>query len=229
MLPELLISDFAGTAFRDDGAILDAYRHALQLHDVPFQEAELAARRGANKYTVLLEFARRSAATREDAEIVAGLALADFERHLVDAYTTGPVAEIEGAESVFRLLKSAGVKVALTSGLNRAVTDLLVQRLRWADLFDTSVCGDEVRSGRPAPYLIYQCMTELQVHDVRRVAVMGDTPLDLQAGGNARAGWIIGVLSGAYSLDALGVVPHTHLLPSIANLPRIFSELRVPD
>jgi len=52
--------------------------------------------------------------------------------------------------------------------------------------------------------------------------VVGDTPLDLQAASNARAGWVVGVLSGAHGLETLGATPHTHLLPSIAAMPRLF-------
>jgi hypothetical protein len=39
---------------------------------------------------------------------------------------------------------------------------------------------------------------------------------------NARAGWVIGVLSGAHRVETLGATPHTHLLPSVADLPRLF-------
>ena len=35
-------------------------------------------------------------------------------------------------------------------------------------------------------------------------------------------GWVIGVLSGAHGLKTLGATPHTHLLPSVASLPRLF-------
>ena len=101
MLPELLISDFAGTAFRDDGAILDAYRFALGRYEVPFEDAELATRRGANKHAVLLEFVARVVRTSDAAEVLARQALADFEAHLTESYTSGPVSEIDGAEAVF--------------------------------------------------------------------------------------------------------------------------------
>ena len=51
--------------------------------------------------------------------------------------------------------------------------------------------------------------------------MIGDTPLDLQAASNARAGWVVGVLSGAHGIETLGATPHTHLLPSIASLPKL--------
>jgi len=112
-------------------------------------------------------------------------------------------------------------KVALTSGFERGVVDLLVRRLGWADRFDRVYASDDAPAGRPAPYLIYRAMMDLGVHDVGRVAVVGDTPLDLQAASNARAGWVVGVLSGAHGIETLGATPHTHLLPSVAGLPKL--------
>jgi phosphoglycolate phosphatase-like HAD superfamily hydrolase len=52
--------------------------------------------------------------------------------------------------------------------------------------------------------------------------VIGDTPLDLEAGSHARAGWVVGVLSGAHGIETLGATRHTHLLPSVAQLPALF-------
>jgi phosphonatase-like hydrolase len=220
-LPELLVSDFAGTAMKEEGSVLTAYRQALAEHDIPFTEADLASRRGANKRAVFEELAARTIPAPRVAE-VAARALERFEAVLRHEYETGAVREIEGAAAAFRRLKRAGIKLALTSGFERAVVDLLVRRLGWGDLFDTVLAGSDAPAGRPAPYLIYRAMTDLRVHDVRAVAVVGDTPLDLQAGTNAGAGWVIGVLSGAHGLETLGATRHTHLLPSVAALPALF-------
>ncbi len=101
--------------------------------------------------------------------------------------------------------------------------NLLIGRLGWEGLFDVTLASSDVPLGRPAPFLIYRAMMDLGVEKIRQVAVVGDTPLDLEAGMNARAGWVIGVLSGAHGLETLGVTPHTHLLPSIASLPALFN------
>jgi len=86
------------------------------------------------------------------------------------------------------------------------------------DAADAVVCGDDVSQGRPAPYLIYRAMEATGVISVRRVANVGDTVLDLQAGWNAAVQWNIGVLSGAHTKEQLVREPHTHLLPSVAAL-----------
>ena len=221
MLPDLVVTDFAGTTMRDDGTVLSAYRVALHEFDLPFSEADLAERRGASKRAVFREFAARVKPS-SDVNDVAEQALHRFEAALREEYATGDVREVPGARDALLELKHAGVKLALTTGFDRELLDLLVRRLSWDDLFDTTLASSDVPAGRPAPFLIYRAMIETGIGDVRQVAVVGDTPLDLQSGMNAQAGWVIGVLSGAHGLGTLGLSPHTHLLESVADLPRLF-------
>ena len=222
ILPQLLVTDFAGTTFRDDGAVLEAYRAALNSQQLPFTEAELLERRGASKLAVMTEFASRAHGD-EDVPTIANDALAAFEQALTDAYQSGPVSEVPGAATTMRWLQERGCSVALTTGFPRSLVDLLLDRLGWKELFNLTLSGDDVAASRPAPFMIYRAMADLGVQDVRRVAVIGDTPLDLQAGMNAQAGWVIGVLSGAHTLDTLGPSEHTHIVASIAELPRMFT------
>ena len=76
-------------------------------------------------------------------------------------------------------------------------------------------------TSRPAPYLVFHCMEATGVQDVRRVLVAGDTPNDLGAGTNAGAGFVVGVATGSFTHDRLATEPHTHLLPSTADLPTL--------
>src|SRR5215213_8580779 len=97
VLPELVVSDFAGTAMKEEGAVLVAYRLALTEFDIPFTEDDLAARRGASKRAVFQELAARARPGEPTGEI-AEKALATFEGALRREYESGPVREIEGAE-----------------------------------------------------------------------------------------------------------------------------------
>lgn len=219
MLPVLLVTDFAGTTLREDGAVVTAYRHAFARHGIPCSDDELAARRGASKRAVFRELAART--STDDPSELAEAAQATFEAALREAYASGPVVEIEGASAALRQLRRAGVLLALTSGFERGLLNLLVGRLGWDALFDVALASNDVPVGRPAPFLIYRAMQDLDVHDVAKVAVIGDTPLDLLAATNARAGWAIGVSSGAHGQATLTRAPHTHLIPSIAELPAL--------
>ena len=53
------------------------------------------------------------------------------------------------------------------------------------------------------------------------MVAVGDTPLDLQAGTNAALLGVVGVLSGASTAENLRRESHTHILPSVANLPAL--------
>src|SRR4051812_6218982 len=78
VLPELVVSDFAGTAMKEEGAVLVAYRLALTEFDIPFTEDDLAARRGASKRAVFQELAGRVKAP-DEVNAIAGKALTAFE------------------------------------------------------------------------------------------------------------------------------------------------------
>ena len=102
---------------------------------------------------------------------------------------------------------------------------MLLAALGWeAGTVDAIVCGDEVPQGRPAPYLIFHCMEATGTISVGRVATVGDTALDLQAGHNAGVRFNVGVLTGAHRRDVLAAEPHTHLLASVADLPTLLAD-----
>ena len=130
---------------------------------------------------------------------------------------------MEGSAETFAWLQAQRVKVVLSTGFNRRITDLLLNQSSWSSgLIDASVCLDDVSQGRPAPYLIFRAMEKAGVASVHRVAAVGDTVSDLQAARNAGVAQAIGVLSGDQGREELGVEPHTALVDSVANLPALW-------
>jgi phosphonatase-like hydrolase len=121
-------------------------------------------------------------------------------------------------------LRDRGVRIVLNTGFDRVITDLLMSALGWTrGVVDAVVCADDVAQGRPAPYLIFRAMEATGTRSVHRVANVGDTIRDLQAGSNAGVRWNIGVLSGAHSAEQLRRVPHTGLIPSVRALPGLLT------
>jgi len=55
------------------------------------------------------------------------------------------------------------------------------------------------------------------------VMAVGDTPLDLQAASNAGVRGMVGVLSGVGTAEQLRREPHTHIIPSVADLPALLA------
>ena len=72
--------------------------------------------------------------------------------------------------------------------------------------------------------MIFTAMMRLGVIDVRTVIKVGDTPADLQEGRNAGCGAVVGVLSGASDATTLGKHYHTHLVPSVREIPSLMKD-----
>jgi phosphonatase-like hydrolase len=216
---DLVIFDMAGTTVEDGGQVPAAFAAALAEQGVTLTPAEMNAVRGASKRQAVLELtppgldrAERAAATYDA-----------FKRHLARSFI-GTARAIPGAIETFAWLRQRGIKIALNTGFDRDITDLLLTALGWnGQVVDAVVCGDDVPQGRPAPYLIFRCLERTSVTSSHRVAALGDTVLDLQAGHNAGVAWNIGVLSGAHSREQLQAEPHTHLIASVADLPTVFT------
>ena len=57
-----------------------------------------------------------------------------------------------------------------------------------------------------------------------QVAVVGDTSYDMLSGVRAGAGLVAGVLTGAHDAQALRSAGATHVLDSVAELPRLLAK-----
>jgi phosphonatase-like hydrolase len=218
--PELVVFDLAGTTVEDRGEVPFAFTAALAEHGVGVTSDQIAGVRGSSKRQALAHFIPAG----PDQAAVADRAYASFRSHLMRRYDAAGVQPVAGAVHAFHWLRDHGIRVALNTGFDRETTGVLLAALGWLDgVVDAIVCGDDVKAGRPAPFLIFRAMEATGVNSVHRVAAVGDTTLDLQAGYHAGVRWNIGVLSGAHDRPALERVPHTHLLSSVADVTSLWA------
>lgn len=212
---KLVVFDMAGTTVKDQGQVAGAFTAALAEHDIAVTSEQLSRVRGSSKRQAVLHFIPEGPDRARRAE----MAYASFREHLAQRYRIEGVEPIADAERVFQWLRGQGVRVALNTGFDRDITGLLLNALNWGEgIVDAVVCGDDVKQGRPAPYLIFHAMEATGTNSVRQVANVGDTVLDLKAAHNAGVQWNIGVLSGAHDRKRLERAPHTHILQSITEL-----------
>lgn len=102
-------------------------------------------------------------------------------------------AVIPGVPEVVESLRRRGLKIGSSTGYTRAMLDHLLEtsvREGWEP--DCSLTPEEAGSGRPHPFMMYECAVRLQVYPQSAVAKIGDTPADIHEGLNAGA-WSIGV------------------------------------
>ena len=215
----LVVLDVGGTIIEDRGDVPALLRSALAHHGIDVAPAEIGQWRGASKREVVRRFVEQKASTGADRDKLAADIYREFSTQLSEVYRSVP--PIAGAEEAIRKLGQSGYLVATTTGFDREITTQIFRRLAWEHYFVASVTSDDVVLGRPSPFMLFHAMESARVSSVAEVIAVGDTPLDLQAGSNARLRGVVGVLTGAATADQLRREPHTHILPSVASLPSL--------
>lgn len=104
---------------------------------------------------------------------------------------------IDGVIETVDELRRAGLKIGSTTGYN---ADIMTRVSPAAKALgyepDCVVTPDDTGSGRPAPFMIFECMRQMNVYPPDHVVKVGDTVVDMQEGKNAGA-FSIGVLQGS--------------------------------
>lgn len=219
---ELAVLDMAGTTIDEGQQVYRILAETANAYGASPSEADIARWHGAAKHEALRALLTPSGGAPPNADLLDAV-VTDFRARLTSAYAASPPRPIPGITDAMAALRSAGIRIALTTGFDRDVVDSLLAALGWDgdSTVDAVVCGSDVTAGRPAPFMIFRAMEKLGVTDVSRVLVAGDTPRDLQAGTNSGASLVVGVLSGAGDAVELGRYRHTHLLASVADLPAL--------
>jgi phosphonatase-like hydrolase len=219
---DLVVFDMIGTTVTASDGIPAAFEQALDIVGVRLTPADIQSIRGRSKIDAIRELLtthRGESCAQEQTQVV----YKSFKQILLESYRSEPIEPIAGASATLEWCQAHAIAVALTTGFDRDLAGLLVDRLDWSQRIDTLVCNDDVAAGRPAPDLILTAMLRLDLVNVARVVSVGDTVSDLQAGANAGTGFNIGVLSGAHSREQLQGAPHTAIIASVAELPEVLS------
>ena len=232
-LPQLLVLDMAGTTVRDQHEVEDCFARAAAATSLRATAARILAVQGQAKRFVFETLWREQlGAATPAAELAAHVdySYQVFREVLENHYRTAEVLPTAGCLNLFAFLKDQGIRVALTTGFYRTVTDLILRRLGWhvgldahhrgsaQSIIDLSITSDEVAEGRPAPLMIEKAMRTFGITDPLRVWNVGDTPSDLASGRRAGCARSLGVTNGTHSARQLAAYPHDGLLASLTEL-----------
>lgn len=217
---DLVCADMAGTTVSDDGLVEQAAAAALDAAGLPLDSARHSAAMDYVRQTMGQSKIEVFRATCGD-EAAAQHANRSFEAFLDDAARSGKVGALPGAADALRAMRADGVKIALTTGFAPATQHAVVDALGWRELVDFTVAPGNGLRGRPYPDMVLQAVLRLEIDDVRRVAVVGDSTNDVRSGLRAGAGLVAGVLTGAHDATQLHAAGAGHVLDSVADLPAL--------
>ncbi|MFI5508872.1 phosphonatase-like hydrolase [Mycobacterium sp. NPDC051804] len=213
----LAVLDMAGTTVSDDGLVIRAFDEAATAVGVP---AHGDARERARQYVLdtmgqsKIEVFRALFGAEDRAQHANAAFETAYEKHIDDG-----VKPITGAPEAISVLRSAGVKVALTTGFSRPTQERLLAALGWQDIADLTLAPGDGCRGRPYPDLVLTALMRAGVDDVAQVAVLGDTSSDVLSGLRAGASIVAGTLTGAHDEETLLAAGATHVVASVADFP----------
>lgn len=212
--------DMAGTTVADDGSVMAAFGAAA---------AEFGLVPGAPGYDEAIQFVRDTMGQSKidvfrrllGSEERAQCANLIFEQNYADSVRAGLVAPLPGAIETITVLRSAGIKVCLATGFAPVTRDALLDALGWRPLIDLALSPADAGRGRPWPDLPLTALLRLGGGAVTELAVVGDTPSDVESGLRAGAGLVAGVTTGAASHDALAAAGAPYVLDSVTGLVQL--------
>lgn len=238
---KLVICDLSGTTVEDDNAVAKCLHQAAQEFGLPVTLEAFQRSIGTNKihlYQYMIAQSRGEDLTIDQLEKkrypeLEAEAMRLFERYteIMIAYYETQVRPMPGAEALFDWCHAHGIAVATDTGFHGDVVEAIMRGLQWParGLIDLAVHVEHTGGvGRPAPFMIFYAMEKLGIQSVHEVLKVGDTPADLLSGYHAGCAGNVGVLSGANDATVLGKYRHTHLLPSVADLPELIAREFTP-
>jgi phosphonatase-like hydrolase len=227
---KLVVFDMAGTTVKDDREVEKCFMQAAANTGLQAPTDRVIAMMGISKKLVFQTLWAEQI-DKEDPNYASNVdtSFSEFKQILENHYRTQPVEPTEGCLELFDWLRSQPVKIALTTGFYREVTDIILNRLGWDrglnanyigtedSLIQASITPSEIynQEGRPAPYMIQKAMYLLEITDPKQVVCIGDTPSDLAAGRNAGCLYNFGVTNGTHTEKQLAAYPHDGLIASL--------------
>lgn len=223
----------AGTTVRDAHEVEACFAQAATATGLHATPARILAAQGQAKRWVFEQLWQEQLGLQQPpAELAARIehSYQAFRGILEAHYRRVEVQPTTGCLELLRFLKSQDIRIALTTGFYREVTNIILHRLGWdagldvqhrgndQSLIDLSITSDEVREGRPAPLMIEQAMQVLGINDPSQVWNVGDTPADLESGRRAGCARSLGVVNGTHTREQLAACPNDGLLTSLAEL-----------
>jgi phosphoglycolate phosphatase len=209
--------DMAGTTVADEGSVTAAFATAME---------RFGLRPGARGYEQANRIVHETMGQSKievfrrilDNEADAQEANSAFELAYAASVRAGSVAPIPGATETLVALRAAGIKVCLATGFSPATRNDILDALGWRPLIDLALSPVDVGRGRPWPDLPLTALIRLGGGAVAELAVVGDTPSDVESGLRAGAGLVAGVLTGSSSREELEQAGAPHIIESITDL-----------
>jgi phosphonatase-like hydrolase len=234
---ELVIFDMAGTTVKDQKEVETCFAQACKITELDVTEERILALQGYSKIEVFrMLWNEKIGDTHPDFAKNVQYSYENFTRILEEHYHSHNILPTDHCLEIFEFLRAHDIKIALTTGFYRKVTNIILNKLGWLEglnsnyfdasgkgIIDLSIASDEVEKGRPQPDMILKAVKTIGITDLKNVINIGDTPSDLQSGKSAGVALSLGICNGTHSRTQLEGYPNDGLLADLSELKSYLS------
>lgn len=176
---------------------------------------------GKEKHTAIKDIIKVDQGILDDE--IATIIFEYFKEELERAYAQIEVRSYAEVEELLSFLRERGVKVALNTGYDRNIAQLLLNKMNWkqGQQYDLLVTSDDVILGRPNPDMIFEAMNFFGIKDPALVLKAGDSIIDIEEGKNAKCGVTVGVTTGAHTYEQLMSAEPSYVVGKLAHLKEL--------
>ena len=200
---KLIICDMAGTTVNENGMVYDTLYETIKKYGLMVNKNDISKWYGKNKYEVLNNYT--------DNKKLQLKLHNHFDKTLTEKYFFDNNIKLihHKIPDLFNDLRKNGIKIALNTGYGIQIQENIIKRLNMNEFIDNYISSEQVKYGRPHPYMINRLMDINNINNPYNVIKIGDTENDVLEGLNAECGLSIGVLTGSGNIYDLS---RSHLI-----------------
>lgn len=224
---KLIVFDMAGTTINENGLVYRTLYKVIKDNGIEIDEKELKYWHGINKSDVIKHFVYQRYYGYKSPDDFIDLLNQKFNRNIRERYfdKESPLELIDNKlPDTFEKLRTSGIKIALNTGYPVDIQESIIEHLGMNEMIDGYISSEQVKYGRPYPYMIHKLMEDFSIKNSNQVIKIGDTPSDIEEGNNAKCHTSIGVLSGASSMETFKktnvdmVIPNASCIELLRNI-----------
>ena len=216
---KLLVFDMAGTTVNEQGIVYQTLYDTIKNFGLKISQEEISNWHGRNKYEVLNHYLTNDPKVcSEIRNSLKDQLHSNFDNNLKERYCNSSNIELIHPQlpELFQKIQQKNIKIALNTGYSQEIQESIIRKLNMNEFIDDYISSEQVKFGRPYPYMIHNLMERNEIECVQSVMKFGDTRNDILEGRNAICSSSVGVLSGSDNKEKLKKA--NHILDSVMDI-----------
>ena len=201
---KMIVCDMAGTIIKENNIVYKTLYEVIKSFNDSLLQEDINKFKGFNKLEVIDHFVKKQGLPIRESRLLIKQSNNKFNSLLKEKYSVDKNVKLihPHLPNLLNTLRDNDKKIVLNTGYNKEIQNILIDKFSLNKCIDDYISSEEVKVGRPYPYMIYNLMERNNIKNIDQVIKIGDTPVDILEGQNAGC-FTIGVLSGASTYEEL--------------------------